>query len=233
MNKSHAILGMYIYWKIYSCISEFRNWMSYILSDSHISTWLWILMLCIPSPPSVWPNCMVRLSEPPNSQCISFFPTGRLEWTVHTLITFFNSLGCQLLKQLDYFLNSVPLLRCKFSLIDLSEQTERCCDFRTLTSCSFKPINSYLRTWNVMTGPEAATYDCWTVPNWLDLGTLSLWYWQHETKLWVSGNIPSLPYTWALQPCSYGVERLKTSLHRDRDRGGQVGGKNHGPQPIP
>ena len=88
----------------------------------------------------------------------SFFLSGRLGWPVHTLISFFDFPGCQLLKQLDYFLNKVPLLKSKFNVIDLEECQNRQMSWLPDSHqgwLRFRPIDSYPHTWNSTMGHKA------------------------------------------------------------------------------
>lgn len=108
----------------------------------------------------------------------------------------------------------------------------RCCDFLTLS----KPINSYLHTWNFMIGPTATSCDRWAVPNSRDLGTLCLWYRQHENQtvgLWEHsfptthmGSTTGLPWSGRAEDLSpQGV------WQRPNELGSLQGGSD--PQPIP
>lgn len=191
-------------------------------------------MLCIPSPPAVRPSGTYTQGEASwisPLQCTLSFPSGRLEWTVHSLITFFSSFGCQLLKRLDSFLNGFPLLRFKFNVTDLREQTEGCCDFLAL----LRPINSYLHTWNFMSGPTATSCDRWAkLAGSEDTSSVIQAAWEPHCEP-LGTPFPHHAqelHSWIAME-QKGWKPLPAGSVTEAKWAGQAGGKNHGPQSIP
>ena len=147
-----------------------------------------------------------------------FFLPGGLGWPVHTPISFFDSPGSQLLKQLDYFLNNVPLPMCKFNVCDLKEcQNRRTSWPLTLIKgwLRCRLIDSYPHTWT----EQAAGFG--------EVISGSL-----RTRLWASGDILCAQVFHLHNLGVGGLELLSAGTVTDTRWGSQAAGGIQAPRPL-